>query len=453
MRPPLRPLYAGAVALARGLAAVSGGTTGPVSTNKLWRSIQARHGLVAQWQARAAAVRDTARPLVWLHAPSVGEGLQARPVAHALREAMPEAQLAYSFFSPSAERFAESIGADLTGYLPFDAAADADALLDALRPSVLVFVKLDVWPVLVERAVRRGVPVMMLSATLAESSGRRAPWSRALLHDAYAAMAAVGVIDATHGDRLAELGVPRARLHHTGDTRFDQVSQRAERVDRASRVLAATRSDRPTLVAGSTWPADEAVLLPAWEQLRRELPSARLIIAPHEPTSAHLLPIVEWAKRAGARAATLAEVEAVAPEARDGALHGPRDADVVLVDRVGVLGDLYAHAHVAYVGGGFHRAGLHSAIEPAAFGAPVLFGPGYGMSREAALLLDAGGARSVRDRDALAAALGHWLRDPGSRQVDGTAARAVVAHERGATARSVALVLDVLRHGRGAPGR
>lgn len=449
MRPPLRPLYAGAVALARGLAAVSGGNAGPVSANKVWRSIQARHGLVARWQARAAAVRDASRPLVWLHAPSVGEGLQARPVAHALREVMPEAQLAYSFFSPSAEHFAESIGADLTGYLPFDAAADADALLDALRPSVLVFVKLDVWPVLVERAVRRGVPVMMLSATLAESSGRRGPWSRALLHDAYAAMAAVGVIDATHGARLAELGVPRTRLHHTGDTRFDQVSQRAERVDHASRVLAATRSDRPTLVAGSTWPTDEAVLLPAWEQLRRELPSARLIIAPHEPTPAHLAPLDEWATRAGVRAATLAELEARASEAHDTA----PDADVVIVDRMGVLGDLYAHAQVAYVGGGFHRAGLHSAIEPAAFGAPVLFGPGYSMSREAELLLQAGGARSVRDRDALAAALAHWLRHPASRQVAGMAARAVVTRERGATARSAELVLDVLRRGREAPAR
>lgn len=442
MRAPLRPLYAATVALARGLAAASGESV--ESGSKLWRSVHARRGIVARWQSKAAAVRDTTRPLIWLHAPSVGEGLQARPVAHALRTLVPEAQQAYSFYSPSAERFATSIGADLTDYLPFDSAADADALLDALQPSVLVFVKLDVWPVLVERATRRGIPVMMLSATLAEGSGRRGALSRALLHDAYAAMAAVGVIDASHGARLTELGVRASCIRHTGDTRFDQVWERARRVDRTAPLLRHTASTRPTLVAGSTWPADEAVLLPAWESLRAAVPSARLIIAPHEPTRAHLEPLTTWAARASLRHATLGEME-----------QGQRsadDVDVMVVDRVGVLGDLYAHATAAFVGGGFHKAGLHSAIEPAAFGAPVLFGPGHHMSREAGLLLAADAARSVDAVAGLRDALRAWLDTDAEAQTArtraGEAARRVVQQELGATERSVALVRDVLQSGR-----
>lgn len=435
MRAPLRPLYAATVALARGLAAASGeADTQPSS--KLWRSVRARRGVVARWQDKAAAVRDPARPLIWLHAPSVGEGLQARPVAHALREAMPEAQQAYSFFSPSAEPFAASVGADLCDYLPFDAATDADALLDALQPSVLVFVKLDVWPVLVERAVRRGIPVMMLSATLAEGSGRRGAVSRALLQDAYAAMSLVGVIDASHGARLVELGVPVDRIHHTGDTRFDQVWERAQRVDCASPLLRATASDRPTLVAGSTWPADDAVLLPAWRAFVSGQPAARLIIAPHEPTAAHLAPIITWAREASLRVATLGDVES---------RHGADAPDVIVVDRVGVLGDLYAHATAAFVGGGFHQAGLHSVIEPAAFGAPVLFGPGHHMSREAGLLLERRGARSVKSAADLTHVLHTWLDTTHTTGREaGEAARALVQAERGATARSVALVRDVL---------
>ena len=438
MRAPLRPLYAATVALARGLAAAAGesGTSG----SKLWRSVHARRGIVARWQAQAAAARDRHRPLIWLHAPSVGEGLQARPVAHALRTLMPEAQQAYSFFSPSAERFAASVGADFTDYLPFDSAADADALLDALQPSVLVFVKLDVWPVLVERATRRGIPVMMLSATLAEGSGRRGTVSRALLRDAYAAMTAVGVIDASHGARLVDLGVNASRIHRTGDTRFDQVWERAQRVDRMAPLLRATANARPTLVAGSTWPADDAVLLPAWEALRGSVPSARIIIAPHEPTRAHLAPLTAWAERASLRYAMLAQVER-------GERHAD-ETDVLFVDRVGVLGDLYAHATAAYVGGGFHTAGLHSAIEPAAFGAPVLFGPRHHMSREAGLLLAAGAARSVGRVADLSDVLATWL---GTDDQAGTAcakageaARAVVQQELGATERSVALVREVL---------
>lgn len=445
MRAPLRPFYAATVALARA-AAMFGGRT--PAANKVWRSVQARRGVVARWRAQAAA-RDLSRPLVWLHAPSVGEGLQARPVAHALRATRPDLQLAYSFFSPSAERFAASIGADVTDYLPFDSAADADALLDLLQPSVLVFVKLDVWPVLVERAVRRGVPVMMLSATLAERSGRRSAWSRALLHDAYAAMSLVGVIDASHAARLVELGVPAANIRATGDTRFDQVWERAERVDRASPLLRLTASDRPTLVAGSTWPSDEAVLLPAWEALRTRVPTARLIVAPHEPTAAHVQPLLAWAQRAPLRVSTLTDLERAADAGGAGAAApAPSDPDVIVVDRVGVLGDLYAHATAAFVGGGFHRAGLHSVIEPAAFGVPVVFGPGHHMSREAGLLLAASGARTVASAPALADVLGEWLAASasaqGARACAGGAARTVVQAELGATARSVALVREVI---------
>ncbi|MCE2955296.1 MAG: 3-deoxy-D-manno-octulosonic acid transferase [Gemmatimonas sp.] len=407
----------------------------PSASGKVWRSLRARRGLLDRWAAQTARARDRARPLVWWHAPSVGEGLQARPVAEAWRTAHPGMQQAYSFFSPSAEQFARSVHADFTEYLPFDTVRGAERLLDLLQPRLLVFVKLDVWPVLVERAVARGVPVALLSATLAEGSGRRSFLSRALLRDAYAALSLVGAIDAANAERLIELGVPRSRVRVTGDTRFDQVWRRATAVDRTSRHVRSTASDRPTLVAGSTWPSDEAVLMAAWESLRRALPSARLIVAPHEPTAAHLAPLLTWGRTRGMRTVTLGELE-----------RGEADpnADLIVVDRVGVLGDLYAQATAAYVGGGFHRAGLHSAIEPAAFGAPVLFGPRHGGSREAGLLLAAGGATAVNGTAELENALGRWLGHPGACGTAGHAARAVVEAERGATDRSVALVSELL---------
>lgn len=407
----------------------------PNASGKVWRSVRARRGLLDRWAAQTTRARDLARPLVWWHAPSVGEGLQARPVAEAWRTAHPGMQQAYSFFSPSAEQFARSVRADFTEYLPFDSVQGAERLLDLLQPRLLVFVKLDVWPVLVERAVARGVPVALLSATLAEGSGRRSVWSRALLRDAYAALSLVGAIDAANAERLADLGVPRSRVRVTGDTRFDQVWRRATAVDRAALHVRCTASDRPTLVAGSTWPSDEAVLMAAWVPLRRTLPAARLIIAPHEPTAAHLAPLLAWGRTHGMRTVTLGDLE------RGGA---DTDADLIVVDRVGVLGDLYAHATAAYVGGGFHRAGLHSAIEPAAFGAPVLFGPRHGGSREAGLLLAAGGAVAVAGATELERALGRWLHDTEARAIAGGAAKAVVEAERGATDRSVALVSELL---------
>jgi 3-deoxy-D-manno-octulosonic-acid transferase len=422
-------LYAAAGQLARGVAAIV-----PAGEHKLLRTLRARRGVRARYAAWGATGRDPRRPLLWLHAPSVGEGLQARPVLELAREHRPHLQLAYTFFSPSAERFAHGLTADFADYLPFDTAGDMRAAIDALRPSALVFSKLDVWPVLVREAAARGVVTGLVSATLAEGSSRLHGPAARLLRDAYARLALVGAIGAEDAERLVTLGVPRDAVRVTGDTRYDQVWARATSVDRAGPLLSSLASDRPTLVAGSTWPADERELLPAWLAVRAHAPTARLIVAPHEPTSTHLAPIERWAGGAGLRLARLS-----APDAGD--------ADVLLVDRVGVLGELYALADAAYVGGGFHAAGLHSVLEPAAFGAPVLFGPRFTNSRDARLLLDGGGGRTARDARSLAAILCAWLTEPATRAESGRHARGLVEAGLGAAERSWSLVAELLDRG------
>jgi 3-deoxy-D-manno-octulosonic-acid transferase len=208
------------------------------------------------------------------------------------------------------------------------------------------------------------------------------------------------------------------------------VWERAQRLDRAAPLLERLASSRPTLVAGSTWPSDEAALLPSFAEIRQSGIDARLIIAPHEPTDAHLTPIEQWASEKRLRLDRLDQATTV--------------TEVVLVDRVGVLGDLYALADVAFVGGGFHDAGLHSVLEPAAFGAPVLFGPKHGTSRDAGLLVMQGGGRAVADRRQLADTLGEWLRDPTTRAAAGARAATMVRGGLGAAQRSVAVVEALL---------
>lgn len=430
MNPLLRALYGGAGWATR--AAVAVGVPGD---GKLARTINERRGLLDRYVQFGRTGRIAEQPLVWFHAPSVGEGLQATPVMSRLRERLTPLQLAYTHFSPSAATFARRTGADFTDYLPFDSAAAMATALDALRPSALIFSKLDVWPVLVEQAIRRGVPVGMISATLAESSGRRGGLAAAITRDAYAALRAVGAIDDADAARLVEIGVHERAIRITGDTRYDQVWARAH--DDAA--IAPWRMkfgavSRITLVAGSTWPADEAVLLPAWRSIAAQWPGlVRLIIAPHEPTALHLAPIESWAADASLRCARLDSADAAT-------------ADVVLVDRVGVLGDLYALADAAFVGGGFHAAGLHSVLEPAAFGAPVLFGPQHRNSRDADLLLADGGAMSVRDVESLRAILEAWCtpHDDARRQSAGAAGQARVERGLGAADRATELVLSLL---------
>jgi 3-deoxy-D-manno-octulosonic-acid transferase len=121
------------------------------------------------------------------------------------------------------------------------------------------------------------------------------------------------------------------------------------------------------------------------------------------------------------------------------------DADIVIVDRVGVLGELYALADVAFVGGGFHRAGLHSVLEPAAYGAPTLFGPQSASNRDAALLVTTGGGKRVSSADELRAQLDEWLADASARRAAGGAAQGVVRDGLGAAERTFALVERLLR--------
>jgi len=426
----LRALYAGA-----GLLAQTAVVTGLPGEGKLARSMRDRRGLLERYRAFGALGRDRQRPLVWFHAPSVGEGLQALPVMSRLRTRRPDVQQAYTHFSPSAAAFAQRSGAEFRDYLPFDVAAQMGSALDALVPSALIFSKLDVWPMLVEQAARRRIALGMISATLAESSARRGGMAAAMTRDAYAALQAVGAIDDADAARLVDIGVRESVISVTGDTRYDQVWARAQSAATNAPWLARFRTmPRITLVAGSTWPTDDAVLLPAWQELTARWPGRlRLMIAPHEPTTAHLAPIERWAASASLRCTRL--------DAPDDAT-----ADVVIVDRLGVLGDLYALADAAFVGGGFHDAGLHSVLEPAAFGAPVVFGPRHANSRDAGLLMSDQGARAVADVRELRATLADWLSpdDYASRLDAGARARMRVTLGLGAADRATELVLSLL---------
>lgn len=409
----------------------------PAGESKFRRGLSARRGLIDRYSRWAASGRDPSKKLVWFHAPSVGEGLQALPVIELVRARRLDVQLAYTFYSPSAEHFARSVPADFSDFLPFDTLPHATAIVSALRPDALVFSKLDIWPALTEHATATGIPVGVISATLPESSGRRGMFARALLGDAYGAIERVGAIDSEDAERLREQGVRRDRVSVTGDTRYDQVWARSHRPRLP--LVESLRSARPTLVAGSTWPPDEAHLLPAWLRVREKIPDARLIIAPHETTEPHLKAIEAWA-----RSSSLSLARLDSPDASG--------ADLIVVDRYGVLGDLYALADVAYVGGGFHPAGLHSVLEPAAFGAPVLFGPRNEKSRDAAKLIQSGGGAQISGVVDLSIRLGDWLGSAAARDTAGSLARNMVQSGLGAAERSYELVTTLLLRRARAPG-
>ncbi len=418
-------------------AATAAGPLGALVNDKFRQGIGGRRGLPQRIAAWGSTGRDRSRPLVWFHAPSVGEGLQTKPVIEALRAGHPDWQIAYTYFSPSAVAFAESLAVDYADYLPFDRPGDVGQALDAIAPTALVYGKLDVWPELTLTAHQRGVRLGLIAATVAPASSRLSWPVRGWAAPAYAALDRVGAVAAEDADRLVRLGARREAISITGDSRYDSVSQRAARLDRSRQPFAALASGRWdfTIVAGSTWPVDEDVLLPAFADLQRlhSGASCRLVLVPHEPKPSHLARVDAATRAAGLPRAVRSSGSAGAELAR---------ASVVVVDQVGVLADLYALAQVAYVGGGYHRAGLHSVLEPAVWGVPVSVGPRWGSSRDAGLLIGRGAALPLPGdgRDALARQWRQWLGDPSARDRAGRAGAELVKEGTGAAERSTALV-------------
>jgi 3-deoxy-D-manno-octulosonic-acid transferase len=403
---------------------------------RLRRSIEGRKDAgnhLLEWSRRN---RDRDRPLVWFHASSVGEGLQAQSVLKALRRLRLDAQIVYTHFSPSAESFARQVGADAVDYLPYDFPADSDRLLRALEPDLLVFAKLDVWPELSTRAAGRGIEVALIAATVRPGSGRLRWPVRRLLQPGYHVISAAATVSPEDAQRLKRLGVIPGRIRVLGDPRFDSVMERVGRVRPDDPLLLLGRG-APTLVAGSTWPADEAVVLQAFRGVRQRHPNARLILVPHEPTPDHLSQVESRASGWG-----------LPPPVRLSAVESA--AALVLVDRVGVLAALYGAGTMAFVGGGFGRAGLHSVLEPAAWAVPVAFGPQWRNSRDAGLLLEADAAialphlRTGAAAKCLEAQWESWIVDERARQAQGERGRRVVERGLGASERSAAMLAELI---------
>ena len=326
--------------------------------------------------------------------------------------------------------------AAVSDYFPWDLPSAVRPVMEALRPSLVVFTKTEVWPVLVEEAERRGVPVAMIAGALPRSSSRRRWPTRVLLRPTWARLSAVGAISKSDAEGLQEVGVRPDVTEVTGDPGMDSAAGRAQGADPASTLLAPFHAaPAPTVVAGSTWPAGEDVLIPALARVKGRLPEVRVIVAPHEPLPERVSHLVAQLDRAGFRTAPLSFIEAAGDIG---------DVDAVVVDRVGPLAHLYTVGTVGYVGGGFHGAGLHSVLEPAAAGLPVVFGPRHHNARAAVELLEVGGAKVADGPEELAEVLLGWLEHEADVHYAGARARGYIDAHLGAADRSAALLERLL---------
>jgi 3-deoxy-D-manno-octulosonic-acid transferase len=385
----------------------------PLPRGKLAQSRDGRLGAAARWVAWAREHR-TATPLIWLHAASVGETQVIAPILTRLRTRHPSAQIVQTYSSPSMANWPLAPGVDRSDYAPAEHPEAVTAVCQALRPAALVVSRGDLWPNMTQAALEHRIPVAVVGATMRPGS-RRLQWpARALLGPIHARLAFVGAVSAEDAGRWLRSGAPESAVQVTGDPRDDHVLERVTRLADIGPVLDWAAAPSATLVAGSTHPRDDRVLLNALAQVIQSRPSARLLLVPHEPLAGPI-------RKARRQAADLG----IRTELWDG-FAPPGDAEVLIVTRPGLLADLYAAGSVAYVGGGFDRAGLHSLAEPAALGLPILAGPAARRDNLAGRFLESGGVVAVGAPDAapaLAATWTQWIDDPSRRMCVGLAAR------------------------------
>jgi 3-deoxy-D-manno-octulosonic-acid transferase len=387
---------------------------------KVRRGIKGRKDLGRILQEQMAALAPGVR--VWFHASSMGEFEQAKPIIAELKRRHPDVRVIATFFSPSGYDHSRTYPlADVISYLPFDSRAGARMFVNTARPDVAVMVRYDVWPNHIWELRRSGVPVMIANATMRSATPRRLPIVRSFHHHLYDAIGNILTVSENDVQAFGAFGLRRARLKAIGDTRYDQVSQRSAEARKKHIVPGRIIEGKKVIVAGSTWPDDEQVLLPAVYSLFGDMKDVLLILVPHEPTVAHLEEL-----EAGMRG----KVTSI----RFSGLNEYAGERVIIVDSIGILLTLYACAHIAYIGGSF-RQGVHNVLEAAVYGIPVLFGPRHRNSREPLQLVEQGGGFVVNGTQELHRAAENLLSDNAARSTAGERALKFVRSQTGATSR------------------
>lgn len=303
---------------------------------------------------------------IWFHCAS-GELEYAKPVIDRLKRASPETKILVTYFSPSIAKAARSYpGVDFACPSPWERPEDLSAFIEWHRPRALAIARTDTWPEMLRQAKLAGLPTILFSATLPESSGRARGFGRWLSRAAFSLLDHVLCVSEEDRRVFEAIGVG-GELRVGGDTRYDQVFQRLAHPKPVRAELFNETDARPVLVAGSTWEEDEAVLIPCASELRGHL---RWVIVPHEPTPTHLAKLEVQLRESGLTFTRYSSASAWSSE------------DVLIVDKIGILAELYSFGRFAFVGGSFKKS-VHSVMEPLAAGCLTFVGPFHVNNREA----------------------------------------------------------------------
>lgn len=401
---------------------LTGFCIGSLFNNKIREGLKARKNQFARLAAEIS--KATGRKRILFHCTSAGEWLQAVPIIEKMKLLNPQLYIMVSFFSPSGFKFARNPAeVDLKFYLPLDSRYAARRLFKLLKPDLWIISKFDVWPNHVMAAAKLNIPMVVTSATLSADSGRDKGVSKGFNKLVYNKISHLFPISEDDKRRFKVMVPDESKYTVAGDTRYDHVYNQGLKASDAGDVSIFGKTKGITVIAGSTWPADEKHILPALAMLCADFPAMRVIIVPHELHENHLLDIESIFSRNGIKTDRYTDFSGT----------GNAPNKVVIFNTIGLLARLYKQTNIAFIGGSFGK-GTHNVMEPAVFGQPVLFGPNHLNSYEAGELLNTGAAFRVTNQQEFHDKVSLLINDSNLRKSMGEKARSLIYNNIGATA-------------------
>ena len=386
---------------------------------KLW--IKGRKGIFKKLRNTVSEFSN--EKIIWMHAASLGEFEQGRPVLQKLKETNSNIKIIVTFFSPSGFEIVKNNKEFNVFYLPMDSRLHAEKWMNILKPDLVLWVKYEYWHYYLQEIQKRKIPLLMVSGIYRESQ-TFFKWYGGFYRNMLKPFTHFFVQNENSKEWLEKL-VPAEKITISGDTRCDRV---INIVNNFSEIpgIADFCGDKKVIVAGSTWEEDEA----EWTHYVREHPEIKFIIAPHEIDEENLGDV----QKQFAGSVFYSEWMS------NRLTFNHTEINCLIIDNIGMLSRLYYYATVTYVGGGFGDDGLHNILEAAVYGRPVIFGPEYDKNFEAEEMLESSGAISIKNAIELEKIVDELLKDNEELRIRSEAAKNYVYKNAGATDKIISYI-------------
>jgi 3-deoxy-D-manno-octulosonic-acid transferase len=351
---------------------------------------------------------------IWFHAASLGEYEQGLPVIEKIKNKYPNHKIVVTFFSPSGyEVRKNNTVADVTVYLPLDTPKNAKKFLKIVHPELVFFIKYEFWINYLHQLQNQKIPTYLISGIFREKQ-LFFKWYGGFYRKALDTFTYFFVQNENSKKLITQLG--KTNVTVSGDTRFDRVVTILEK-DNTLDFIAQFKNNKTTIVIGSSWPKDEALLV---EYINACAEDVKFIIAPHNIKTEQ----IQQLKNSITKKTILFSDK----ENTDLSQY-----DVFIIDTIGILTKIYSYGDIAYVGGGFGNPGVHNLLEPATFGIPIVIGPNYSHFDEAIKLVDLNGCVSIKNYNELNQAFSTLIQNKDTRFKKGEICNTFVQKNKGAT--------------------